>query len=99
MPRKNPYHIVRITARIYDALESRLEADTEGAYKTPSMNQFIEELLWDYVQDKLIRREGIRRVRVVTAVGRGESPKGQETGSQSPHQSGKRSEVRHHKTG
>lgn len=52
-----------------------------------------------FIKERDAKSPEARRVRVVTAVGRGESPKEQETGSQSLHPSDKKSEVRHRKTG
>lgn len=56
MPRKD-FHNVRIAKRIYEALEPLRKEYSKGTFKEVSMNGFCEQILWDYAQGRLIRRE------------------------------------------
>lgn len=55
MARKEPYSLVKVNRKIYDALKKRLVGDNSGHFKLPSMNAYIEQILWDYVQGNLAK--------------------------------------------
>lgn len=91
MARKDPYKNVKVSLRIYAVLEKRRGTDSQEDYKVPSMNEFIERILWDYGMGKLSREKSAEDTapKIVTGVGVGEVRHvSAEKAEQEPHKSG-----------
>lgn len=54
MGRKDPFKTIKINVVIYDALVARRVKDSAGEFKLPSMNEYIERVLWKYVHSETI---------------------------------------------
>lgn len=57
MPRKDPFKLIKVHFRIYDALKKRLAANSAQDYQIPSMNGYVEGILWDYALGKIGAKE------------------------------------------
>lgn len=58
MARKDPYKIVKVNNRIYAELDKCREKDSRDEFKLPTMNGYIERILWDYATGKITREGG-----------------------------------------
>ena len=53
MARKEPFKRIMVSDRIYDAVDRRRKADSEGEFRPLAMNAYCEKILWDYAQGKM----------------------------------------------
>jgi len=61
MARKNPFTRVMVDRRIYAAVAKVRELENAGQIRTASLNAYCEQILWDYAQGNLVRRNVPRR--------------------------------------
>lgn len=87
MARKDPFQTLRIRKVILDLLRPLLEGENKDQFRPLSLNAYCEKILWDYAQGQFIRREGVRRVKVVEAVERGEAQEEAEKAGHRRHRS------------
>lgn len=55
--RKDPYRLIKVNETIYEELIKRREGDSKEEFKVPSMNAYIEGILWAYAKGEIERKE------------------------------------------
>lgn len=62
LARKEKHNIVHVHPKIYAALKERLPKDFVGSFDVPSMNRYINEILWAFAMGRVTKRKSQGRI-------------------------------------